>query len=415
MTSLPNEPGGPPSESDAARGVVEKKSVMGGAIGPLVALQHAAAPAWSPRSYAAFAREGVMQNAVVHRSVRMICEAVASVGLVVRDGDAESDAHPLLTLLRQPNQLQCRATFLEALVGYLLVSGNAFVEAVRAGDDVRELYLLRPDRVRVVTGTDGWVTAYDHTVDGRTVRRIAEDLDGFRAVHHVRFFHPLDEHYGLSPIEAAAMAVDIHNKASAWNKALLDNAARPSGALVYAANDGNMTADQYERLRDQLEASFQGARNAGRPLLLEGGLDWKAMGFSPKDMDFIEAKNVAAREIALALGVPPMLLGIPGDNTYANFQEANRTFWRQTVVPLAERIAKGLGGWLAPMFANGSADMTLKVDLAGLTALASEREALWSRIGAADFLSLNEKRGAAGFPPVPGGDDIPGAYADAAR
>ncbi|MEL7544090.1 MAG: phage portal protein, partial [Pseudomonadota bacterium] len=106
-------------------------------------------------------------------------------------------------------------------------------------------------------------------------------------------------------------------------------------------------------------------------------------------------------------------LGIPGDNTYANFQEANRTFWRQTVVPLAERIAKGLGGWLAPMFAGRAAEMTLKVDLAGVTALASEREALWSRIGAADFLSLNEKRSAAGFPPVIGGDDVPGGRADA--
>ncbi|MEL7544490.1 MAG: phage portal protein, partial [Pseudomonadota bacterium] len=302
MTLLSKDPGGQLSGCDTSRPVAEKKSGLGGVTGPLVALQHAAAPAWSPRSYAAFAREGVMQNAIVHRSVRMICEAVASVGLVVWEGASESSDHPLLRLLRQPNQLQCGATFLEALVGYLLVSGNAFVEAIRTGDDVRELYLMRPDRVRVVSGADGWVTAYDHTVDGRTVRHVAEADDGFRGVHHVRFFHPLDEHYGLSPIEAAAMAVDIHNKASAWNKALLDNAARPSGALVYAANDGNMTADQYERLRDQLEASFQGARNAGRPLLLEGGLDWKAMGFSPKDMDFIEAKNVAAREIALALG-----------------------------------------------------------------------------------------------------------------
>ena len=91
-----------------------------------------------------------------------------------------------------------------------------------------------------------------------------------------------------------------------------------------------------------MEQSFQGARNAGRPLLLEGGLDWKAMSLSPRDMDFIELKHAAAREIALAMGVPPMLLGIPGDNTYANYQEANRSFWRQTVLPLANRTARAL-------------------------------------------------------------------------
>ncbi len=86
---------------------------------------------------------------------------------------------------------------------------------------------------------------------------------------------------------------------------MLDNAARPSGALVYTSRDGHLSGEQYERLKAELETGFQGATNAGRPLLLEGGLDWKSMSLSPKDMDFIEARHVAAREIALALGVPP--------------------------------------------------------------------------------------------------------------
>ena len=131
----------------------------------------------------------------------------------------------------------------------------------------------------------------------------------------------------------------MHNAASAWNKALLDNAARPSGALVYKGENGaNLSEEQFERLRDELAANFSGAANAGRPLLLEGGLTWQTMSLSPKDMDFIELKHGAAREIALAFGVPPMLLGIPGDNTYANYREANLAFWRQTVLPLAARV-----------------------------------------------------------------------------
>jgi phage portal protein BeeE len=71
------------------------------------------------------------------------------------------------------------------------------------------------------------------------------------------------------------VAIDIHNTASAWNKALLDNSARPWGALVYSASNGQMTQDQFARLKSELETSFQGAAHAGRPLLLEGGLDWK--------------------------------------------------------------------------------------------------------------------------------------------
>ena len=198
--------------------------------------------------------------------------------------------------------------------------------------------------------------------------------------------------------------MDTHNAAAAWNKALLDNAARPSGALVYSGPEGAVLSDaQFDRLKRELTDTYQGAANAGRPLLLEGGIDWKAMSLTPKDMDFLEAKNASAREIALAFGVPPMLLGIPGDNTYANFQEANRVFWRQTVLPLASRIGTSLAQWLAPQFGDG---LRLVIDTDRIDALAADRTALWERLTNAPFLTLNEKREAVGYAPVPGGDRL---------
>jgi hypothetical protein len=118
------------------------------------------------------------------------------------------------------------------------------------------------------------------------------------------------------------------------------------------------------------------------------------MSLSPRDMDFLEAKNAAAREIALALGVPPMLLGIPGDNTYANFQEANRTFWRQTVLPLVKRTAQALSGWLA-------SPHVLTPDLDTIDALTGDRDALWTRLQATSFLTDDEKRAAVGYGPKP--------------
>jgi HK97 family phage portal protein len=156
-------------------------------------------------------------------------------------------------------------------------------------------------------------------------------------------------------------------------------------------------------LKRELEGNYQGAVNAGRPLLLEGGLDWKAMSLTPKDMDFLEAKHAAAREIALAFGVPPMLLGIPGDNTYANFQEANRVFFRQTVLPLATRVGHALSQWLAPQYGDS---IHVAIDTDRIDALAADRSALWERVSAADFLTLNEKREAIGYAPVEGGDRL---------
>ncbi|TWF57011.1 phage portal protein [Neorhizobium alkalisoli] len=348
---------------------------------------------WSGRSYAALARAGFMRNPVAYRAMRMVAEAAAAVPLLAYRGTEEAADHPVLALIARPNGRQSGPDFLEALYGHLLLSGNAFVEPLTIGENLRELHLLRPDRVSVVEGRDGWVTGYDYRA-GQGTRRLPADGDGLSLLH-LKLFHPLDDHYGFSPLGAAGAALDLSNAASAWNKALLDNSARPSGALVYQPKDGgNLSADQYERLKAELEAGYAGAVNAGRPLLLEGGLDWKSMGLTPKDMDFIEAKNGAARDIALGIGVPPMLIGIPGDNTYANYQEANRAFYRLTVLPLVSRTAASLSAWL-----GGAFDGALKLvpDLDAITGLAAEREALWSRVGAAGFLSDEEKREAVGY------------------
>ncbi len=355
------------------------------ATASLISLHSVGKPQWTPRNYAALAREGFASNAIGYRAVRMIAEAAASIPWLAYEGDAEAVAHPLLTLLRRPNPGQPGREFLEMLYGFLLVAGNAYVEKAEIEGASRELYTLRPDRVKIVASASGWPEAFEYSVNGQSVRLPREN------VLHLKLFNPLNDHYGMSPFEAAQRSIDTHNAAAAWNKAMLDNSARPSGALVYAAGGGHLTAEQFERLKAELELSYQGASNAGRPMVLEGGLDWKEMGFSPQEMEFIEAKNASAREIALAFGVPPMLLGIPGDNTFANYAEANRSFWRQTVLPIAGRVAEALTGFL------GNGTLRLTHDLDQVEAMAPDREALWARVEKASFLTPDEKRAAVGY------------------
>ena len=359
------------------------------ATAPLIALHQAGRPQWTPRNYAALAQEGFASNAIGYRAVRMIAEAAGSLPWLLYDGDREIAAHPLLELLKKPNPGQPGREFGEQLYGFLLVAGNAYVEKVEIDGAVRELHALRPDRMKAVASNNGWAEAYDYSVNGQSVRLPRDN------VLQLRLFNPLNDHYGMSPLEAAQRAIDTHNAASGWNKAMLDNSARPSGALVYAAADGHLTSEQFERLKKELEDSYQGAANAGRPMVLEGGLDWKEMGYSPKDMEYSAAKDGAAREIALAFGVPPMLLGIPGDNTFANFMEANRSFWRQTVLPMASRMAEAMTGFLC------EGGLRLTHDLDQVEALSVDREALWARLGKAEFLTDDEKRQAVGYGAMP--------------
>ena len=331
--------------------------------------------------------EGFLANPIAQRSVRLLAEGIGQAPLDCSD--------PQLAAL--VTATSAGQSLIETLATHLLLHGNGYVQIIK---DARgapvELFALRPDRVEVVLDDIGWPCAFDYKVDGHCQRLMATDEDGWPAVIAIRTMHPLDDHCGAGALQAAWQAVLIHNAATAWNRSLLENAARPSGALVYEPGDGaSLAHEQFDRLKRELDIAFSGAANAGRPMLLDGGLKWQSMALTPADMDFANLKSAAARDIALAFGVPPMLLGLPGDNTYANYREANRALWRLTLLPLAEKLFAALREGLGPWFP----DAVLGIDLDLVPALSEDRERLWSQVAGADFLSRAEKRQMLGFAP----------------
>lgn len=363
-------------------------------------------PVWMDRSYAQFSQEAYIKNVIANRAMNLVSVSAASVrfklfNVSARGARRELKTHPLLDLLRQPNPADAASEFFQALYHFRLISGNAFIQAVGPKDmPPQELHLLRPDRMAVIAGKGTMPAGYRYSVGDRSVDFAVDRYTGRSRILHFKNFHPLNDWYGLSPVEAAAYSIDQHNQSGAWNQALLQNGARPSGALVVRADAGAggvLSDDQYTRVKQQIDEQFTGAANAGRPLLLEGGLDWKEMSLTPKDMDFIEAKNSSARDIALAFGVPPQMLGIPGDNTYANLQEARLALWEQTVLPLVTGTVDALNSWLTPMMGG---QVELVADIDGVSALAGRNQMMWDRVERASFLSENEKRAAVGYPPV---------------
>ncbi|MEM9393240.1 MAG: phage portal protein [Pseudomonadota bacterium] len=384
-------------KKSSASAPVASAEAKASSAGRLLAMASSGRVAWSPRDTGSLTRNGFNGNPVGFRVVKMIAEAAAALPLTFQDTKRRYEEHPWISLTSRPNGGQSRAELLEALYGQLLLSGDSYVEAVFADAELpAELHVLRSDRVRIVPGPDGWPVAYEYSVGAN--KHLYNVEAGRTPICHIKAFHPQDDHYGFAPMQAAAAALDVHSAATRWSKALLDNAARPSGALVYrgADGEGSLSPEQHLRLVEEVETFHQGARNAGRPMLLEGGLDWKPMGFSPTDMEFQKTKDCAAREIALAFGVPPMLLGIPGDATYANYQEANRAFYRLTVLPLAQKVTAALGHWLSEISGD---ELAISPDLDKIPALSAERDAQWTRISSAEFLSTAEKRALLGLPP----------------
>ena len=344
----------------------------------------------TPRRYDKLAREGYQQNVIAYRAINLVAKAVASIPFVVEESGKRMSEHPLAKLIMRPNPKLRGENFLYNLVGYYMIAGNAYAFAAGPKEGApKELWLLRPDTVSVVEGTDGLPAGYEQQVAGKKQRFEAP------SVLHWKSFNPLSDWYGMAPLEAAATSVDAHNDGSRWNLALIQNGGTPSGVLYQEDADHPLTEAQFEALKTQVETQYTGALNAGRPLLLEGGLKWQDMGMSPKDMDWSSSKNMSAREIALAFGVPPQMVGVPDSMTYSNYREARQSLWEDTIIPLASDIAAELTAWLAPKF--GGAETKLVLELDDIPALAEKRARRFDRIANASFLKDEEKREMLGF------------------
>jgi HK97 family phage portal protein len=234
-------------------------------------------------------------------------------------------------------------------------------------------------------------------------------VDGSSQVMHWKTFNPLNDWLGMPPIKAASMNVDCNNSANEWNMNVLQNSGRPSGAFVYAPTGNtappSMGRTKKEELIKDLEDEIMQPKNAKRPLILDGGLDWREMAMNAVELDWLEGKTDAARMICLAYGVPSLLLCIPGDNTYKNYEEARLAYYEDTILPMHDLWMEHLNAWLVPRFGD---DLRLVADRHAISALTPRTTEKFAIVNAANFLTHNEKRAALNYEPlaVPEADEV---------
>ena len=369
---------------------------------------------WPDRNYENFAKEGYIKNVIMFKCIDEVAKAVSSVPWRVFKNDEkgdriEIDRHFLLDLIRKPNPHESFNFLTIKSVAYQMISGNVYWEKVGPSTGpntkmIKELYVHRPDRMRILTDTAmGLIIGYEYEANGRTVKWDIDPITGEGDILHIKNFHPTDDWYGLAITDPAAREIDTFNEATTWNKKLLENDARPG--MIFSVV-GNLSDQQFEKLEKTLKEKFSGYGNAGRSLILEGENGTKAQPFSwsPAEMDFIEGNRELARRIAYAFGVPPMLVGIPGDNTYSNYKEARLAFWETTVLFYLDSLKSELNSWL---FGDADAsEIYIDYMLDNVPALEPRREEAWRKANEATFLTINEKRKLVGMEKHSAGDVI---------
>lgn len=352
---------------------------------------------WSERSAKTFATEGYQRCVIVARCIQLIARSISSIPIKVEVDEEEVEDHHVLALLKKPNIKQGRRSFMEQVVAFHQITGNSYIEVIKAGNEPKELWPWMPYQMSVAEPAKGMIPKGYVFDDGNPQHKRAWEVDmvsGECDLLHLKTFNPTDLWYGLSPIANCALAADQHNEANTWNMRMLQNTAVPPGALMSKAP---LTDGQFNRLKSEIEASYTGSKNARRPMVLSGDITWQAMSLSPQEMDWLEGKNLSAREIAAGFGVPTQCIPIQGDQTFANYEQARLALWQDTVIPLAKSIYEDMSRWFSIMYGE---DLCIELELDEIPALEPARKAKYDMVNNASFMTTNEKREAVGLEPV---------------
>lgn len=337
-------------------------------------------PVWAPKDYEKIAKEAYQANAIAYRCIKLIATAAASVPFLLQTRDGKDiDQHPLLDLLSRPSPVCGGTKLFEQFYAYLLMSGNTYIEAVGPERGApKELWTLRPDRMKVIKGSFGIPRGFEYEANGIKKVWQVDQITGEGPILHMKEFHPTEDWYGLPRVDPASYAIDRHNQGSEHNSSLLTNGARPSGALVFkpvSVGSGHAPANApkevIEAAEERLTQKHGGPENAGKPFALGGDVEWVEMGMTPRDMDFEAGMEASGREICTAFGVPHILI-IQGQATYNNVKEAKLELYEDTILPLVGDGIDHLNNWLTPHFAD---NLWLKPDLDQVSALEPRREA----------------------------------------
>lgn len=260
-----------------------------------------------------------LNNVIVYKCVNMISLTASQVPFV-----SLSKNKLVQELLQSPNSIEDWSSWVKTVIANRVLYGTAFI--LFEGD---QLISVSPDAVHSVIENKKLI---GYKYGNRIYKLKNEDVCQMMKIKN---FNPISSAMGISPVRAANDAIKLYNKVVQWNISLVQNGARPSGAFIV---NQPLTKQKFDEISKQIEEKITGEANAGMPIILNG-MDWKEMSINHSDMEFQESKKTSARDIALAFGIPPVLLGIQGDSTYNNLKEARIALWEETIMPILKNLS----------------------------------------------------------------------------
>lgn len=348
-------------------------------------------------TYEVQVRQGYADNPYVMRCIDLIGNAIAALDPILYDEEGnEVQEQGLSRLLRKPNPVESWQEFAYERIADLNLNGNLYAIPITTIRGVEEVWGIPPNRVSIEETGDFTAPVRHWLVSngGGTIR-----VDPSNMIH-ARKKLSVSSVRGVSPLSAAGKSITQQTESRKWNLSLMRNGAKPS---IVIQDPNTMTPSQFRDFVARVGANHSGTNKAGSVMVLDGGKTMGSAGFNARDMDYSTGVTTSGREIAIALGVPPELVGDSANKTYSNAQEANREFAMHTVMPQADRF---FGALSARVCSHYEGVASIGYDEAQIDGLKGDEATMLTSLQSCTYLTINEKRARLGYPPVEGGDTI---------
>lgn len=365
-------------------------------------------PQTQPWDYARGAKEGYMADELVYDCVELRATSAGEPPIcawkLTDAGEEKITQHPLLTLLNRPNPFMGRSMFWAAIMMHLDVGGNAYIEKVRSpAGKIKELWLLRPDRVKVIPDEQTFVGGYTYTIGDKTMRLPADD------VIHFRTRHPLNDYYGLAPLAVLAGRVDLDVFTRQFMEAFFRNAGVPAGLLnIKRTMTSQERGDTQRRFREQVG----GIGGWHKVLVLDSevvtytpmGLPVGSSGLAMPEMNSINETRILG-VYGVPMSLVPTMVGHEANRGQSAAESDRELFWEQTMIPVFRDLDSMLSVGLLDEFPDLD---RLEHDLSTVKALQEDEDkkaARWLSILHGSGCTVQEFRQKIGLPEEP---DEPG-------
>ena len=311
----------------------------------------------------------------------------------------EIESHPFLDLMKNVNPQRNEFDLKNETELFLELTGNGYwylVPSNLRGADGRylpaEIWVLPSQRVTIVPSPTEFIDHFELRRQGfgNPVRYEPEEIV------HFRFPNPNDVLYGMGPLQGARNAVDVNQYIRDYETNLFRNQARPDFIIK---SEGKMNLDQRDRFMEIWKDTYRGTKSSGKFGVLEGGMDIKELGWSPKELSFLIGRNMTKEEICNIFGIPMSKVQTKDVNR-ANAEVGETTYQRDTISPRLRLIEQKITEKFLPIYddklfcvfeENIPLDKEFKV---------KERESNLKNA----YSSINEERKLDGREPVAWGD-----------